>query len=182
MAANDEQYESAEYKVILSDGKFEVREYPDLMLAATRTGAGPGDSGGGFMQLFRYISGANASKQKISMTTPVFMERQASGSGAQMGFVMPKEVAAQGAPAPTGAEVEMRKRPGGRFAVVRFSGLMTANSVEDHAAQLRAWMQAKGLDSADAAGEGMETAAYDSPFTPPSRRRNEVQIRLRAGG
>jgi hypothetical protein len=25
-------YESAEYKVVESDGKFEVREYPDLML------------------------------------------------------------------------------------------------------------------------------------------------------
>ena len=30
-------YESAEYKVIESDGKFEVREYPDLMLVATTT-------------------------------------------------------------------------------------------------------------------------------------------------
>ena len=30
-------YESAEYKVVTSDGKFEVREYPDLMLVATTT-------------------------------------------------------------------------------------------------------------------------------------------------
>lgn len=180
MAANEEHYESAEYQVILSEGKFEVREYPDLMLAATRTSAGTADGGGSFMQLFRYISGANARKQKISMTTPVFMERQVSGSGAQMGFVMPKEVAARGAPAPTGAQVEVRMRPGGRFAVVRFSGLMTAKSVEEHAAELRAWMQAKSLEAAEAVEAGLETAGYDSPFTPPARRRNEVLIRLQA--
>ena len=30
-------YESAEYKVVTADGKFEVREYPDLMLVASTT-------------------------------------------------------------------------------------------------------------------------------------------------
>ena len=42
-------YESAEYKVIESDGKFEVREYPDLMLVATTTkldAQGRGDQSG----------------------------------------------------------------------------------------------------------------------------------------
>ena len=185
MATNEEQYESAEYKVLLSEGKFEVREYPDLMLAATGTDGGAGDSSGSFMKLFRYISGANESKQKIAMTTPVFMERQASGTQAagslvQMGFVLPKAVAAGGAPKPQAPQVELRKRPGGRFAVVRFSGMMNSKAVEDHAAQLRSWMESKGLVADETNGSGMETAGYDSPFTPPARRRNEVLIRLKA--
>lgn len=180
MATNEEQYESAEYKVLLSEGKFELREYPDLMLAATGADGGAGDSSGSFMRLFRYISGANESKQKISMTTPVFMERQAPGSLVQMGFVLPKEVAAGGAPKPQAPQVELRKRPGGRFAVVRFSGLMNSKAVEDHAAQLRSWMESKGLVADEAVGSDMETAGYDSPFTPPARRRNEVLIRLKA--
>ena len=49
-------YESAEYKVVESDGKFEVREYPDLMLAATTTNLDSQGRDGSFMKLFRYIS------------------------------------------------------------------------------------------------------------------------------
>jgi len=115
-------YESAEYKVVEKDGKFEVREYTDLMLVATRTKLDAQGRDGSFMKLFRYISGANASDKKIAMTTPVFMENDKSESAVQMGFVMPKEIADSEVPAPTGPGVEVRKRVGGRFAVVRFSG------------------------------------------------------------
>ncbi len=78
-------YESAEYTVVQSDGKFEVREYPDLMLVATKTKIDAQGRDGSFMKLFRYISGANQSEQKISMTTPVFMENDKAGDGSQKG-------------------------------------------------------------------------------------------------
>lgn len=181
LAQTEEQYESAEYKVVISEGKFELREYPDLMLAATKTELESEDAGGGFMTLFQYISGANEKKQKISMTTPVFMESQDDGSSLQMGFVMPKEVAAQGVPKPNRGQVKLRKRPGGRFAVVRFSGMMTEESVEKSEAGLREWMKSKGLEADEAGeGDGIETAIYDSPFTPGPERRNELLVRLKA--
>ena len=50
-------YETAEYKVVESDGNYEVREYPDLMLVATRTNIDAQGRDGSFMKLFRYISG-----------------------------------------------------------------------------------------------------------------------------
>lgn len=93
MAEPKDEYETAEYKVVLSDGKFEVRDYPDLVLAATTTPEGGAESGGSFMMLFRYISGANEANRKIPMTTPVFMNEPTASSSRQMGFVMPKEVA-----------------------------------------------------------------------------------------
>jgi len=174
-------YESAEYKVVESDGKFEVREYPDLMLAATKTKLEAQGRDGSFMKLFRYISGANESKKKIAMTTPVFMENQDAGSSVQMGFVMPKEVADEGVPKPTGEQVEVRKRTGGRFAVVRFSGQLSSKSAKDNEAKLRAWMDSKGLVADESLeGGGVETAGYDPPFTPGPLRRNEVLIRLKA--
>lgn len=52
-------YESAEYQVIESDGKFEGREYPDLMLVATTTKLDAQGRDGSFMRLFRYISQRN---------------------------------------------------------------------------------------------------------------------------
>ena len=91
-------YESAEYKVIESDGSFEIREYPDLMLVATDSKMDSQGRDGSFMRLFRYISGANEAEQKIAMTTPVFMEGEIGKSDVSMGFVMPKEVAAEGRP------------------------------------------------------------------------------------
>nr|WP_044257237.1 heme-binding protein [Rhodopirellula sp. SWK7] len=173
-------YESAEYKIIESDGNFEIREYPDLMLVATTTQIDAEGRDGSFMKLFRYISGANESDQKISMTTPVFMEKDKADSEVQMGFVMPKEVAVEGVPSPTGPDVDVRKRAGGRFAVLRFSGRLNAKLAKESEAKLRAWMEAKGLTADDSPeSSGVESAAYDPPFTPGPLRRNEVLIRLK---
>ena len=142
-------YESAEYKVVTSDGKFEVREYPDLMLVATTTKLDAQGRDGSFMKLFRYISGANESAQKISMTTPVFMENDKENSAVQMGFVMPKDIAIEDVPAPTGEGVDVRKRAGGRFAVLRFSGQLSTKAAKESESKLRTWMATKGLVADD---------------------------------
>lgn len=177
-------YESAEYKVIESDGEFEIREYPDLMLVATKTKIDAQGRDGSFMKLFRYISGANEAEQKISMTTPVFMENDQADSEVQMGFVIPKEVAVEGVPSPTGPDVDVRKRAGGRFAVIRFPGKLDKKLAKESEAKLRAWMETEGLTAAvnedDESNKtsGVEAASYDPPFTPAALRRNEVLIRL----
>jgi hypothetical protein len=175
-------YESAEYKVLDSEGQFEVREYPDLMMAAATTQLDAQGRDGSFMKLFGYISGANTQGEKIAMTTPVFMENQDAGSRVQMGFVMPKDVAQKGVPNPTESKVQIRKRAGGRFAVIRFSGQLNTNTAEKAEAKLREWMKNKKLVGDDSApGSGVETAGYDPPFTPGPLRRNEVLIRLETG-
>ncbi|WP_145087287.1 SOUL family heme-binding protein [Aureliella helgolandensis] len=188
-------YESAEYETIETDGKYEIREYPDLMIVATTTKIDAQGRDGSFMKLFRYISGANEAKQKISMTTPVFMENDRAESEVQMGFVMPSEVAAGSVPTPSGEDVVVRKRAGGRFAVLRFSGRLSAKLAKEQEAKLRAWMKSKGLEAdvpnhasetatavpqtAMSDSSGVEAASYDPPFTPAPLRRNEVLIRLK---
>lgn len=167
-------YESAEYKVVEVDGSIEIRQYPDLMLASTETSSDLQGRDGSFMKLFRYISGANAADQKISMTTPVFMEDKGGGAKRTMGFVLPKDVAAAGTPAPQSSDVKILKRAGGKFAVIRFSGRLDPVLAEANEVKLREWMRSKGL-----VGEGSaEAASYDPPFTPGPLRRNEVLIRL----
>ena len=61
-------YESAEYTVLDSESPFEIREYPELMLATTNTQLDLRGDDGSFMRLFRYISGANDAQKKIEMT------------------------------------------------------------------------------------------------------------------
>lgn len=167
-------YESAEYQVIESDGKFQVREYPDLMLASTSMQFERNGNDGSFMRLFRFISGNNMNEQKVAMTIPVFMERDAAAAEVSMGFVMPKDVVSQGVPEPADSQVQVRRRPAGRFAVVRFSGKAKDRSLAAEEQVLRQWMRDKGLQSK---GDS-ELAGYDPPWTPGPLRRNEILIRI----
>jgi hypothetical protein len=167
-------YESAEYQVVESEGQFEVREYSDLMMATTSMLPPTQGADGSFMRLFGYISGGNAENQKIAMTTPVFMESRRENDNGQMGFVIPNEVAREGIPEPSSQTVQLRKRLGGRFAVIRFSGRSDATTNDAAESRLRGWMKEKRL----AGEEQVESAGYDPPWTLGPWRRNEVLIRL----
>ena len=167
-------YETAEYAVLESDQSFEVREYPDLMMATTDMQQQSQGNDGSFMRLFGYISGENEPKQKVAMTTPVFMERDSADTEVQMGFVLPKQVVAQQVPTPTDDRVEIQERVGGRFAVIRFAGRLDRKTISAAEDKLRNWMKEKGL-----VGDGeTEVAGYDPPWTPGPLRRNEALIRL----
>jgi hypothetical protein len=168
-------YESAEYTVLDSDGPFEIREYPDLIVATTNMKSELQGDDGSFMRLLRYISGANDQETKIAMTTPVFMDAEAGETQVQMGFVIPKKVTEQRIPTPSNDDVRIRKRFGGRFAVIRFSGRIKGESYENGENRLRNWMNDRGL-----VGDGdAEFAGYDPPWTPGPLRRNEILIRLK---
>ena len=167
-------YESAEYNVLESEGPYEIRDYPDLMLVTTPMDFHSQGNDGSFGRLFRYISGGNQSDSKVSMTTPVFMESEVEGKDGQMGFVIPKKVAADSVPEPSQESVRIRKRTGGQFAVLRFSGRLNDKTKTAEETKLRLWMEAKGL-TGDAS---IEWAGYDPPWTPGPLRRNEILIRL----
>jgi hypothetical protein len=168
-------YESAEYTLLDSDSPFETRRYPDLLMATTNMKVESQGDDGSFTRLFQYIRGANDDEQKVAMTTPVFMEPEADDHQGQMGFVIPKNVAEQDVPKPTSENVQIRKRAGGRFAVMRFSGRMNRESLAKAEEQLRQWMTKKGL----VGDRDAEFAGYDPPWTPGPLRRNEVLIRLK---
>lgn len=126
------------------------------------------------MRLFRYIDGANQQEQKVSMTTPVFMDPENKPSDRQMSFVIPQQTAAQGIPVPTGENVRIQQREGGRFAVYRFSGRMNQDTTAKAEQKLRDWMKEKGFNQSG----NLESAGYDPPWTPGPFRRNEVLIRM----
>lgn len=158
--------ETPDYKLLIQDGKFEVREYPKLTLV--RTTAGDGD----FMRLFRYISGQNEAGQKIAMTAPVLMNNESGNTG--MSFIVPREVAAGNVPAPTDTSVAVDALPAGRFAVYRFSGGRNALNEEKALGKLREWTQERRLETA---GEPL-FGYYNPPWIPTFLRRNEVMLRL----
>lgn len=166
-------YESAGYKVVRKSGAFEIRDYPTLTLISTpMSAATPTDTDGSFMRLFRFITGANEAKQKIAMTTPVFMS--GSDSNATMAFVLPAKLKADAVPKPSDVAVTVRELPAGRFAVLRFSGGRSAKHDSEALDRLRAWMQAEGMKVPSRPVYGY----FDPPWTPGFLRRNEVMLRM----
>jgi hypothetical protein len=173
------RYESVEYKVEQEDGRVEIRNYPEILLVsvAMQSGGGSDSKDSSFMRLFRYISGKNESGDKISMTTPVFTTPKASSGnkGEVMSFVVPAEVAKKGAPTATDSGVVISKRAAGKFACYRYSGRWTDAREEGAREKLQAWLKSQGLKAIG----GFEKANYDSPFTIPALRRNEILVRIK---
>lgn len=157
-------YETAPYKVTRTDGSFQLREYPQLKVAATDR-KGDDDS---FMRLFRYIGGANETKENISMTTPVFME------DGQMQFVVPDKNK-DTTPKPASEKVELKTIAARTVAAYRYSGRRSEKQEKDSMKKLQTWMDANRLKPE---GDAF-FAYYDPPFTPGPLRRNEVLIPIK---
>ncbi len=163
-------YESAPYKVVRSDGNFELRDYPALTVVETPMANAKG-SDGSFMRLFRFIGGANEGKEKIAMTTPVFM----SGSDTKptMAFVLPEKMKTSTVPKPADGAVTVRELPAGRFAVLRFSGGQNSKNEAESLAQLKSWLERENLKALS----GPVYGYFDPPWTLAFLRRNEVMLR-----
>lgn len=170
--AGRDDYETPDYEVVESDGAFEVRDYPAMVVASAPMKSGDAKGNSAFMELFGYISGKNEAQQKIAMTTPVINSTE-QGKQA-MSFVVPKEVAKAGAPDANNGEIEIAERKGGRFAVYRYSGRWTEKNQAAATEKLMAWVKEQGLSVKGS----VERASYDPPFTLPAFRRNEVMLRV----
>lgn len=182
--------ETPTYVAVESDGSFEIRDYPALVVAETmRTGARREALGAGFGPLARYIFAKERGGEKIAMTAPVIQQRpqehaeriamtapviqSATGEDAwSVRLIMPSGYRLDALPAPATTEVRLREIPAQRRASVRFSGSTTDAVLAEQEAALRAWMVARGLIAVGPA----VYAYYNDPFTPGFLRRNEVLI------
>lgn len=164
--------ETPVYSVIRKDGKVEIRDYPALTVAMTSM---EGDEmNQSFGQLFRFITGGNASGEKISMTSPVLIDTAKQKK--TMRFIMPQKAVDKGVPKPVGDRVVLEKMKAARFAVLRFDGARTADNETAAIEKLESWLKAENIE---ATGTPI-FAYYDPPWTPVFLRRNEVMIPIPA--
>ena len=162
--------ETPDYKVIRTDRKFEIRDYPALTIATTPMN----DNGmnGSFGQLFRFITGKNEGAEKIAMTSPVLIDTAKDRK--TMSFIMPRKAVEKGMPKPAGDNVKLGKVEAARFAVLRFAGGRTVENEKAAIEKLTAWLEAQKIP----AKSDPIFAYYDPPWTPVFLRRNEVMIRI----
>jgi hypothetical protein len=167
---------SAPYEVLVKEGDFEQRSYPLLHLAkvtmpATQGTAGKKAENSSFMQLFRFIDGANERSEKISMTTPVLVDKMAR----TMSFVMPQDSVQRGLPAPKSESIALTQQADCQVVAIRFTSRSKPEWEAQELERLRTWAKAKGIPTT---GEPLY-AYYDPPWTPGFMRRNEILLRVK---
>lgn len=169
--------EEQNYDVIEDHPDFELRWYPEHVVAETRvTGSFEGVSTTSFRRLVGYIGGRNAQSQKMAMTAPVIQEAEAEKAESYVvSFVMPVGFDLQHAPEPTDPDVRLRTIPAHRAAAARFSGRWTRAGYEEQARRLLAALEAAGVE----VDGPLRFARFDPPWTPWFMRRNEVVVPVR---
>ncbi len=163
-------YETPEYEVVLQERPFEIRQYSDFLMVEYENDSDP-FSQNGFGTLFRYISNDNDQQQRISMTVPV-IEEMTEGKR-KMAFVVPRKHW-EHTPKPNDPHLSIKSFDSGTFAVIRYSGLSNRQKEKDNWERLVEWIEQKGYRRLYNA----MLAFYNSPFSLPMMRRNEIMVRV----
>jgi effector-binding domain-containing protein len=188
--------ESAPYELLKAEESqsIEVRNYESMVLVSASMSEKSGYSA--FRKLFDYIGGENEGATQISMTAPVFMDKQTSDqsnankgteiamtapvfmnentSSPSMSFVMPKDFTLASTPKPTDPDVTLSEIKNYKVAAIEFNGTLSDRNVEKHTKILIDWIT---KNEYTAIGEPIK-AGYNGPLTIPIWRKNEVLIEI----
>ena len=160
--------EEASYDVVHKTDIYEVRYYSDRLVAQV-TNKGDNNS---FRKLFNYISGENKNSEKIAMTIPVTQTKK--DGELFMQFYLPSKYNKETTPIPTNSDIEITTIKEGYFAVIKFSGRSSDKNFKKHNKILK---QKLLEDKISIKGLAVK-ASYNSPFTLPPFRRNEVMFNV----
>lgn len=165
--------EQPEYKLVMSEGNIEIRDYAPIILAQVKvSGERKQAIREGFKLLANYIFGNNTSNNKMEMTAPVLQEQDMDKW--KVRFVMPKKYSLETLAKPNSKDIVLISLPARRLAVIRFSGLANDETIKRRTNQLKAYILAETLKPM---GEPI-LAFYNPPWTLPFLRRNEVMIEI----
>ena len=160
-------YEEANYEVVKENKEYEIRKYSDRLVVETNS-----TEGNGFRKLFNYISGNNEESQEIKMTVPVTQEIK--NENMTMQFYLPLKFNKDNAPKPSNSDIKILNIEGGYYAVIKYSGrssdknfLKNKNILEKQLKQDNITIISPPI-----------RASYNSPFTLPMLKRNEVMYRI----
>ena len=186
--------EEPDYEVVAQYEEFELRQYAPYIVAEVDL---PGDMDSADNKAFRilagYIFGDNEAAEKMEMTAPV--ESRSAKGGEKMAmtapvtaaiadedgtmtyaFVMERKYTLDTLPRPLDERIRIRVVPARTMAVRGYSGRWTEKNYLQHRESLLTALQSQGIRTI-----GTPTLArYNSPFSLPFMRRNEVMIEVSA--
>jgi len=160
-------YEEANYEIVKENKIYEIRKYPNRLVIETNS-----IQGNGFRKLFNYISGNNKDNEEIKMTVPVTQEIK--NGNMTMQFYLPSKFNKDNAPKPVDSEVKILTIEGGYYAVIEYSGRSSdKNFLKNKDILEKALKQDNLLVLSPPI-----RASYNSPFTLPMLKRNEVMYKV----
>lgn len=183
--------EKPKYTVLKKDGKFEIREYEEQILAEVEI---EGDWGSalnkGFRVLAVYIFGGNKGKAKIAMTAPVTEERgyqkeripmtapvtasKVSEKRHKISFMMPAKYTMDTLPEPNSEDITFRKLEKHKAAIIRFSGYLREGLLKKKIEELKHWLETESIEPKSE----FISAQYNPPWIPGLFRRNEIIVHI----
>ncbi len=164
---------SIEYQTMAQYKGFEIREYPDLIVATTSLAKNSysNKSRTGFKRIASYIFGGNSAKVQISMTSPVQMNINDSSSS--MSFFMPENMNLNDLPEPNRQDVELKIEPSKTVAVLQFSGWASESILEEKVIELKSKLDEEDIKYLD----DYIFLGYNPPYQVMDRR-NEIMIKI----
>ena len=184
--------EEPEFQVVEKYDQFELRYYPAYLVAEVDVQGDFDDAGNqAFRILAGYIFGDNSIAEEMAMTAPVESREKtasekmamtapvtstAAVASGQMtfSFVMERKYTLETLPVPNDGRIRIREVPERTMAVRRYSGRWTEKNYLRNQDVLRSSLEANGIEII-----GNPTLArYNSPFSLPFMRRNEVMIEV----
>ena len=160
-------YEEANYEVVKENQKYEIRKYPDRLVIETNS-----IKGNGFRKLFNYISGNNEKNQEIKMTVPVTQEIK--NGNMTMQFYLPSKFNEDNAPKPSNSEIKVLTIEGGYYAAIKYSGRSSDKNFLKNKDILEKELKQDNIIILSPPIR----ASYNSPFTLPMLKRNEVMYKV----
>ena len=160
-------YEEANYEVVKENKEYEIRKYSDRLVIETNS-----IEGNGFRKLFNYISGNNEKNQEIKMTVPVTQEIK--DGNMTMQFYLPLKFNKDNAPKPSNSDIKILTIEGGYYAVIEYSGRSSDKNFLKNKDTLEKLLKQDNITILSPPIR----ASYNSPFTLPMLKRNEVMYRI----
>ena len=160
-------YEETNYEIVKENKIYEIRKYPNRLVIETSS-----IEGNGFRKLFNYISGNNKDNEEIKMTVPVTQEIK--NGNMTMQFYLPSKFNKNNAPKPVNSEVKILTIEGGYYAVIEYSGRSSDKNFLKNKDILEKELKQDNITIISPPIR----ASYNSPFTLPMLKRNEVMYRI----
>ena len=168
IVSNSMATEQLKYETLDVNEVYEIRKYSDRLVIETETS----NQNSSFRKLFNYISGSNENNQEIKMTAPVTQIEK--NGNMTMQFYLPSEFDENNVPSPSNSEVRVSNMKGGYFAAITYSGRASDKNFIKYKEILENELKKDNILILSPPIK----ASYNSPFTLPMLRRNEVMFEI----
>ena len=173
MALSD-TYKEPDYNLIKKDGKIEIRQYSEYVIAKTSLDQGDMEENNNmFRTLAGYIFGGNTDNQSIPMTAPVITQN--NGSDYDMIFFMLDVDNPDQLPEPNNKNVVLENMEIGKAVTITFGMWATESRVEYYKELLDEYILENNLKI----DSDLMVAQYNSPWAIPPFRKNELIYKIK---